>query len=121
MPIPIFSRVYLSMASIALAAFCLAVAVDSVSAQQDLEDKRELQHTDYDKWNSVRGQNLSADGKWISYTVSPGEGDATLKIRHIASTKEYTILRGANARFTYDSKFVVYRVDPDSKLSLIHI
>lgn len=85
-------------------------------AQQNLEDKRQLEHEDYAKWNSVRGQNLSNDGKWISYSISTENGDATLKIRQIATDKEYTVLRGGSARFSFDSKFALYTISPDPKV-----
>lgn len=85
-------------------------------AWQDLEDKRALDHEDYAKWNSVGSQALSNDGQWIGFTITPVEGDATLKIRQIKSGKEYSIQRGSRARFTDDSQFVIYTIAPDSAL-----
>ena len=82
-------------------------------AQQDLEDKRQLEHEDYAKWKSVRGQALSNDGKWISYSVSTETGDPTLYIRQIATEKEYSVLRGRGARFSFDSNYVLYTIAPD--------
>ena len=101
-------------ALLAAMAFLQTASFTTLSAQSD-EDKRPLTHEDYEKWNSVRGQNISDDGKWISYTLSTEKGDGTLYIRHIATDKQYTILRGRSARFTFDSKHILFVVAPDSK------
>lgn len=79
----------------------------------DPEEKKKLDHDDYDLWNSVRSQNISDDGQWISFSISPGDGDSTLKIRHTQSNREYSILRGSSARFTDDSQHILYTVSPD--------
>jgi dipeptidyl aminopeptidase/acylaminoacyl peptidase len=83
---------------------------------QNMEDKRSLQHEDYDKWNDVRSPNLSRDGRWISYVVAPADGDATLKIRHIESAKEFSVLRGDRARFSHDDRFALYVIAPDPEV-----
>ncbi len=94
---------------------CLLVSACALQAA-DPESKRQLEHKDYDAWNSVQASSLSPDGKWLSYSIAPAEGDSKLFIRQIDSTKEYSVLRGGSARFTYDSKKVLYTVRPDSKL-----
>ena len=103
---------------IAFSCFAASIGLGGVTAraQVDLEDKRPLDHEDYDKWNRVTGQNLSNDGQWISYTIAPGKGDATLKIRQIESDKEYSVLRGQRARFSFDSQFAIFTVDPDPEV-----
>ena len=58
----------------------LVLATSSLLAQ-DLEDKRQLEHEDYAIWNTLRGQNMSNDGKWISYLVVPGD-----RRRHVENT-----------------------------------
>ena len=84
-------------------------------AQVDREEKRPLDHEDYAKWNSLGGQNFSPDGSWVSYTLSPAEGDATLKIRQVDSVKEFSVLRGQRARFTDDNQHVLYVVAPSEE------
>ncbi|MGI9519146.1 MAG: TolB family protein, partial [Pirellulaceae bacterium] len=98
--------------------FTIALGLVTASSlrAQDPEDKRQLEHEDYAIWNTIRGQNISNDGKWISYSVVPGDGDATLKIREVASDREYSVLRGSGARFSFDSGFVVYTIEPDPEL-----
>ena len=95
--------------------FSIACCQSPVSGWQDIEDKRALDHEDYAKWNAVGSQLLTNDGQWIAFAITPVDGDTTLKIRQIKSGKEYSIQRGARARFTDDSQFVVYTIAPDSE------
>ncbi|MDC0293760.1 hypothetical protein OAK98_00060 [Mariniblastus sp.] len=76
---------------------------------------RSLDHSDYDLWTTVSSQQISNDGKWISFSTKSGKSGAlaTLLIRQNRATKEYSIPRGSGARFTFDSKFVIYRITPD--------
>ena len=80
----------------------------------DPEDRRALDHTDYDRWNSLQSQNLSNDGAWVSYIVQPGKGQGKLVVREIASAKQYTIDRAGSARFSFDSQYLAYIVSPDA-------
>ena len=93
---------------------CLFLATNCL-AQSDLIAKKALDHSDYDKWHTVSGQRISNDGKWISYSIRSGkdEAESTLKIRRVGQTKEYSVSRASGPRFSFDSKFMVYRVTPD--------
>ena len=55
---------------------CLFFAVGSLSAQQ----KRSLTHEDYDGWESLSSNQMTKDGKWVGYMISPQEGDGRLEI-----------------------------------------
>lgn len=80
--------------------------------------KRPLEHSDYDRWNTISTTRISNDGQWILYGINSGkaDGDATLVIRKNGATKEYRILRGRSANFTFDSKFIIYEIAPDPQL-----
>jgi hypothetical protein len=82
------------------------------------ESKRPLEHLDYDRWNILSTTRISNDGQWILYGINSGkaDGDATLVIRKNGATKEYRVVRGRSANFTFDSKFVIYEIAPDPKL-----
>ena len=77
--------------------------------------KKPLDHSSYDEWNSIRSTQLARDGKWLLYSISPGKGDSTLKVRELKSQREFVIARGSSARFTYDSRFMLCVVQPDSE------
>ena len=80
------------------------------------DDRKALDHADYDKWHTIGQQSISNDGKWALYSVQPGKGDAILHIRQIDTSRQYTITRGSGARFTFDSRFVVCTIPPDPEM-----
>lgn len=94
-----------------------AVKQDEAAEASDSKKpgKRRLEHTDYDHWNRISGTQLSEDGAWVLYTVSPGEGDSTTYIRQLNTRKQYLFRRGTRARFSQDSQFVVLMLEPDPK------
>ncbi len=73
--------------------------------------KRPLTASDYDRWESVRTENLSRDGRWISYQVDPQDGNGRLEVGD--ATRKATVRtfpRGYMAQFTPDSRFLVMRL-----------
>lgn len=74
--------------------------------------KKPLDHSVYDGWNSIRGTSLSDDGKWLLYTIAPQEGDSTVQVKSVDGSKSYTIDRGGAVSFTDDCKYVVATVVP---------
>lgn len=77
--------------------------------------KRPLDHDAYDRWNSIGGQTLSADGRWIAYVVTPGKGDGQLVLRSLEGRRpgpERIIPRGANPTITADSRHLVFTLRP---------
>lgn len=82
------------------------------------ESKRPLDHSDYDRWNTISLQRISNDGNWIMYVINSGkaDGDSTLVIRKNGAPKHYSVVRGRAARFTFDSKFAICQIAPDPKL-----
>lgn len=85
-----------------------------VQAQDD--QRKALDHEDYDKWHTIGQQTISNDGKWALYSVSPGKGDAVLHIRQVDSAKQYTVTRGSGARFSYDGRYVICTIPPDPEV-----
>ena len=64
--------------------------------------KKDLTREDYNKWQNLRSYTISDNGKWISYTVSPVEGNDTLFIISSDKEKEYKILPGSYQRACRD-------------------
>ena len=56
--------------------------------------KPALTQADWDRWKSISGAALTADGKWAAYSLSPLVGDGELVIRSTTSPTEYRIPRG---------------------------
>jgi len=90
-----------------LAALCCGL-VPLVPAQAP--NKRPLTHDDYDSWNTIHGTVASADGKWVAYALDPQWGDGTLEVKQTEGDVVYREPRGGNARFSSDSRFVVFTI-----------
>ena len=99
--------------SVAVALFALC---SSAPIPQDELGRRALEHDDYDQWKSLGGTSLSNDGQWLAFSVRPTKGSPTLTIREIGSKKEYKIIGGSSARFTSDSQFAAYIIQPDPEV-----
>ena len=95
-------------------ALTLSVSLFSIVCAQ--EDRRPLDHQDYDRWNTITGTSLSEDGSWVIYTVLDGKEKRTLVIRNLDSRKEYTIENAMGPRMTFDAQHVAYRIMPDKEL-----
>ncbi|WP_121354719.1 alpha/beta hydrolase family protein [Flavisolibacter nicotianae] len=75
--------------------------------------KKPLDHTVYDGWQSIGERSISNDGKWVVYTVTPQEGDANLFIQSTENpANKRQVPRGYNAVMTEDSRFVVFKIKP---------
>ena len=87
--------------------YCLLLLSISVQAQ-----KKPLDHSVYDQWQSIKDVVLSSDGNWISYTVAPQEGDASLFVRHLKTNQIIKIERGAQSKFTENNTFLIAKIKP---------
>ena len=86
---------------------CLFLLSISVQAQ-----KKPLDHTVYDQWQSLKDVVLSNDGSWMSYTIAPQEGDAILYVKNLKTKQAFTFDRGAQAQFTENSSFLIAKIKP---------
>lgn len=89
------------------ACLMLLMAAHSVYAQ-----KKPLDHTVYDAWQSISSSAISKDGRFIYYVVSPQEGDSQLIITTPDNRPIGRIDRGTNATFSPDGKFLVALIKP---------
>lgn len=87
----------------------LFLLVSTISFAQ----KKPLDHSVYDSWQSIGERMISNDGKWVVYTVTPQEGDADLYIQ-AADGRSYKcqVSRGYNPVITEDNRFVVFKIKP---------
>lgn len=83
------------------------------TALAQVTGKRPLDHSVYDGWNTIQGEALSPDGRWVMYTLAPQDGgDVTLIVKSLNSDSEFKITQGTAARFTDDSQFVLFLIEP---------
>ena len=65
-----------------------------------LAQKPAMDHDVYDSWQRVTGPALSADGVFLTWSVTPQEGDAVLYIKRTTDGKEIVIPRGSGLRMS---------------------
>ncbi len=73
------------------------------SVSVTLAQKKPLDHSVYDGWQSIGSSAVSKDGRFIYYTVTPQEGDAQLLITTPDNQQIGKIDRGTNAHFSTGS------------------
>ena len=86
---------------------CLLLLNLTVNAQ-----KKPLDHSVYDQWQSIKDVVISNDGNWMSYTIAPQEGDGQLMIHHLKNGQQFKVERGTQVQFTDNSNFVIAKVKP---------
>src|SRR4051812_3896978 len=74
--------------------------------------KKPLDHSVYDGWQSIGERAISNDGKVVVYAVNPQEGDGTLYIQASDNSFKKEIPRGYNATISEDNNYVVFRIRP---------
>lgn len=98
------------MRKLLLSACLLLASVFHVIAQKTA--KKPLDHTVFDGWQSITGQRISNDGKWIGYVIKPQQGDAELIIKNSKNTTSIKIPRADTIKISSDSKFAVCLIRP---------
>ena len=77
--------------------------------------KKSLDHSVYDSWQSIGEKLISANGKFVAYTINVQEGDANLVIQSTKGDKLIEVQRGYNITISDDDKFVVFKIKPTYK------
>ena len=77
-----------------------------------MAQKKPLDHTVYDGWQSIGERSISNDGKWVLYTIDPQDGDNELIIQSSDAKYKKTIARGYNAVITEDSRYAIFKIKP---------
>ncbi|MDI6848957.1 MAG: prolyl oligopeptidase family serine peptidase [Candidatus Saccharicenans sp.] len=83
-----------------------------LSLAQTQTVKKPINYDVYDSWKSIQGTRISADGRYLVYSLTPGEGDPELVVLDLQSGKESRFARGREATITADDKFVIYTIVP---------
>jgi dienelactone hydrolase len=88
--------------------FLLVILLTSgVNAQ-----KMTIDHTVYNDWKSLKNHKISNDGKFVSYEISPHQGDGYLYIYDIANDELDSIPRGTSAQFSGNSGYLAFKITP---------
>lgn len=77
-----------------------------------LAQKKPLDHTVYDSWQSLSAGEISVSGKYISFQVIPQEGDGNFYVKDNLNKAVFSLPRGYNARLTRDEKHIISLIKP---------
>ena len=74
--------------------------------------KKPLDHSVYDAWESLGSRLISNDGKWLGYYVDAQEGDGNLYLYSTINKTQQKFPRASKLFLTSDSKFAIFTVKP---------
>ena len=77
-----------------------------------LAQKPSLDHTVYDKWESIGNLTIDPYGKFTSYQINVQEGDSRLIVKSLQNDWSLTIDRGYQAQFSEDGHFLIAKIKP---------
>jgi hypothetical protein len=80
-----------------------------------LAQKKPLDHSVYDGWQSIGERMISNDGKWVVYTINVQEGDNELVIQSSDAKYKKAVARGYNAVISEDNRFAIFKIKPTYK------
>jgi len=74
--------------------------------------KKPLDHSVYDGWQTISERMISDNGEYIAFTVNPQEGDGKLIVKTASGALVAEIARGYGAAITDNNKFLVCKIKP---------
>ncbi|MFC3197792.1 prolyl oligopeptidase family serine peptidase [Parapedobacter deserti] len=74
--------------------------------------KKSLDNSAYDGWQSISASAISKDGRFIYYIITPQEGDSELVVTTAQNEQLVHIARATNASFSPDGKFLISFIKP---------
>jgi dipeptidyl aminopeptidase/acylaminoacyl peptidase len=74
--------------------------------------KKPLNHTVYDNWETVGTKQLSNNGLWAGYSINKQAGDAVLYLNNLMANSKLNIARGTTLNFSADSKYAAFAIKP---------
>ena len=84
----------------------------AVLATWAVAEKKPLDHSVYDSWESIAQVSVSNDGLYVVYAVAPQDGDSVLYVMNMKTQAATRIDRGFNAQITDDSRYIVFQIKP---------
>ncbi len=72
--------------------------------------KKILDHSDFDIWNTIQGETIAPNGKFVMYSLEKGEKDNHLKIKDNNANLVFEHERSERGEFTYDSNNAIFVV-----------
>ncbi|MBS9463965.1 S9 family peptidase [Flagellimonas sp. 389] len=94
--------------------------LSTLSLVESFAQKKVLDHSDINLWNTVEDEAISPDGSYSLYDLEKGEKDNFLKIQDSKGDFLLEYDRGKEGHFTYDSQYALFTIKPwkDSVVAL---
>ncbi len=74
--------------------------------------KPALDHSVYDKWETLGGYAITDNGRWVSYYCNREENDGSVNVIDLKTNSTTSIPRGARAKFTPQGKHLTFTIRP---------
>ena len=88
----------------------MIIAVCVLACTAAFAQKKPLDHSVYDGWQSTSAMTLTDDGGILTYLVSPQQGDAELVVVNTATGRELRVERGGAASVSRDGRWAVFTI-----------
>ena len=92
--------------------FLLLTAATLFALIQGFSQKKPLDHTVYDGWQTITERKINATGEWATYIVDVQEGDGNLILQKTDSSFRAIHPRGYAPSFSYDGRYLVFKIKP---------
>ena len=93
------------------------VAQDAPLLADSPEGLKALTLEDYDRWSTIGQVSLSSDGRWMTFSYAPNDGDSELYLRALDDLNPDPIelvVNGSGPVFSDDARWLAYLVSPGS-------
>ncbi len=73
--------------------------------------KKSLQIADVQRWRKIDQPQITSDGQWVAYLLTPTtEGDNVLCLWNARTNQTVTFARGAEPKFSDDGNYLVFKI-----------
>jgi hypothetical protein len=110
-PLALFALLLVGTASVQAAPQETAQATEATEVAPVEPGSKVLALDDYNRWRTVEGTTISADGRWTAFGYETRrQADAELHIRSLDGDADHVIERGSGAVLSDDGRWAIYRI-----------
>ena len=77
-----------------------------------VQGKKPLDHSVYDKWETLGGYAITDNGEWISYYSNREENDGKVVVMNLKSNSTIEIPRGSKTKFNPQGSHLTFTIRP---------
>ena len=80
--------------------------------------KKKLNENEYDRWYLLVDENITPNGKWVSFLLKYNNGNDTLVLKNTKNEKTFFYPKASSGKFSSDSKWFSYYVNQNELILL---